>query len=238
MTKSLLKTGADNPISLVYANVDEKSIIFKDELEKLASENRQNFSVFHVLESPENNWTGRRGMLVAETLNELIDEILKNRSTSPEYYVCGPVGYINLVEGVLLSRNVPAEKIHAERFTFSPNVDVLDGDETTETGLLVGDLTESANGNPRKLKIQLNGKIEEIDYRKGVSVLDAALRAGLLPPFACQQGVCSSCKAKVVRGRVWMLKHEALTSLEADQRNILTCTAVAVSAEVVISFDE
>ena len=35
-----------------------------------------------------------------------------------------------------------------------------------------------------------------------------------------------------------MLNHEASTPLEADQQNVLTCTAAAISAETVISFDE
>lgn len=179
-------------------------------------------------------------MLAAETLGELIDELLNNSPETADYYVCGPVGYISLVENVLLERNIPAEKIHAEKFTFSPNIDVLDGDEKPKTAFVVGDggSNESRIGNPQKLMIQLKGAIREVDYRKGETILDAALRAGLFPPFACQEGVCASCKATVKKGRVVMLKHEVLTPLEADQQSILTCTAAAISAETVISFDE
>ena len=239
MTKSLLKTRPQSRITLIYANLNASSIIFKNELERLAQENPKQLSVIHVLESPENNWTGRRGMLAANTLNELLDELLNNRSENTDYYICGPVGYINLVESVLLSRSVSAEKIHAEKFTFAPNVDVLDGDEKPEKILEIGDAgKQSKNGSPQKLTIQLKGDFREIDYRKGETILDAALRAGLFPPFACQEGVCASCKATVKSGRVVMLNHEALTPLEADQRNILTCTAAAISNETVVSFDE
>ncbi len=240
MTKSLLLTRPDSFISLVYANLNEKSIIFKDELERIERENPKRLSVVHVLETPEENWTGRRGMLVAETLNELLDEPLQNSFVNEEYYVCGPVGYINLVESVLLSRNVPVEKIHAEKFTFSPDVDLLDDDEKPETALVVGsgEGGSSKNDKPQKLTIKLKGKLREIDYRKGETILDSALRVGVFPPFACQQGVCASCKATVVSGRVLMLSHEALTPLEADQQIILTCTAAAVSDETVVSFDE
>ncbi len=238
MTKSLLKTHPDSRISLVYANVNEDSIIFKNELARLEREYPKQFSVIHVLETPDSNWAGRRGMLAAESLGELIDELLNDSFEKEEYYVCGPVGYIGLVESTLLSRKVPAEKIHAEKFTFAPNVDVLDGDEKPETALVVGRGGESRNGNPLKLTIQIKGKTRDIEYRKGEAILDAALRAGLLPPFACQQGVCASCKATVKSGRVLMLGHEALTPLEADQQSILTCTAAAVSGNTVVSFDE
>lgn len=239
MTKSLLKTRPDSQISLVYANVNEKSIIFKDELERLEKEHPKRFSVIHVLETPENNWAGRKEMLAADTVGEILDELLKSSPNRAEYYVCGPVGYINLVESTLLSRSIPAERIHAEKFTFSPNVDVLDGDEKPETALIVGAGGDgSTNGKPQKLTIELKGKLQEIDYRKGETILDSALRAGLFPPFACQQGVCASCKATVKSGRVLMLNHEALTPLEANQHNILTCAAAAVSNETVVSFDE
>ncbi len=104
--------------------------------------------------------------------------------------------------------------------------------------LVVGNGDGSKNGKLQKLTIELKGKFREIDYRTGETILDAALRAGLFPPFACQEGVCASCKATLKSGRVVMLKHEALTPLEADQRNILTCTAAATSAETTVSFDE
>lgn len=239
MTKSLLRTRRNSRISLVYANLNEGSIIFKNELESLEQEHPEQFSLIHVLENPENNWAGRSGMLSAETLNELIDEILNDSFKNREYYVCGPVGYINLVESVLLSRNVSLEKIHAEKFTFSPDVRVLDGDEKPETALAVGvSGNDLQNGTSPKLTIQLKGEIREVNYRKGETILDAALRAGLLPPFACQEGVCASCKATVKIGRVVMFKHEALTPLETDQQSILTCTAAAISAETIVNFDE
>ncbi len=237
MTKSILKTRQDSRITLIYANLNEGSIIFKNELDKLEQDFSEQFSVIHVLEKPESNWTRRKGMLMPDTLGELLDELLNDSSDNAEYYICGPVGYINLVENVLLERNVSVEKIHAEKFTFSPNVNVLDGEEKPETALIIGSGSESKNGKPQKLTIQLKGEIREIDYRTSESVLDAALRAGLFPPFACQEGVCSSCKATLKSGRVVMLKHEALTPLETDQQTILTCTAAAVSNETVVSFD-
>ena len=238
MTKLLLRTRPNSRISLIYANLNESSIIFKNELERLARENPEQLSVIHVLESPEENWVGRRGMLAANTLNELLGELLNNSPENTEYYICGPVGYINLVESVLLSRSVPAEKVHAEKFTFAPNINVLDGDENPATALVIGNGDGSKNGRPQKLTIELKGEVREIDYRKGETILDAALRTGLFPPFACQEGVCASCKATVKSGRVVMLNHEALTPLEADQRNILTCTAAAISDSTVVSFDE
>ena len=238
MAKSLLKTRPKSRISLVYANQNQSSIIFKNELDKLERDFSERFRVIHILDNPENDWTGRKGMLQPDTLNELLDELLTDSPEKADYYLCGAVGYINLVESVLLKRGVSAEKIHAEKYTFAPNVEILTSDEKSEKLLEVGKEIQTANGGNRKLTIKLKGAVREIDYRKDEAILDAALRAGLLPPFACQQGVCASCKATVISGRVVMLNHEALTPLEADQQSILTCTAAAVSENTVVSFDE
>ncbi len=237
MTKSLLATRPNCRITLTYANLNESSIILKHELDRIAARHSEQFSVIHVLEKPEGDWTGRKGMLVPDTLNELIDEVVKD-SRNTEYYVCGPLGYINLVESVLRGRNVPSEKVHAEKYTFAPGAEDLNESEKPDQLLEIGVGSASAHGAPQILTIIESGITRKIEYRRNETILDAALRAGLFPPFACQEGVCASCKASLKSGRVRMLKHEALTPLEADQRNILTCTAAVISDKATVSFDE
>lgn len=237
MTKSLLATRPNCRITLIYANLNESSIIFKHEFDRIAARHSEQFSVIHVLEKPEGDWTGRKGMLGADTLHELIDEVLPD-SRNTEYYVCGPLGYINLVEGVLRGRNVPPEKVNAEKYTFAPLVEDVNELEKQEGFLDIGDAPASAHGEPQILTIIESGISRKIDYRRDETILDAALRAGLFPPFACQEGVCASCKASLKSGRIRMLKHEALTPLEVDQQSILTCTATAIANKTVVSFDD
>ena len=237
MTKSLLATRPNSRITLIYANLNESSIIFKREFDRIAVEQAEQFSVIHVLEKTEGDWPGRKGMLVPDTVNELIDEVLKD-SRNADYYVCGPLGYINLVEGVLHGRNVPPEKVHAEKYTFAPGVEDLNEREDQEWFLDIGDAPVSADGEAQILTIIESGIRQKIEYRREETILDAALRAGLFSPFACQEGVCASCKASLKSGRIRMWKHEALTPLEADQQNILTCTAAVISGEATVTFDE
>ena len=237
MTKSLLATRQNCRISLIYANLNESSIIFKHEFDRIASEHSDQFSVIHVLEKPEGRWTGRKGMLMPDTLGLLIDEV-QTDSLNTDYYVCGPLGYINLVEGVLRGRNVAPEKVHAEKYTFAPGAEDLNESEKPNEMLEVGDDAASVCGETLTLTIIESGSSRQIEYSRDETILDAALRAGLFPPFACQEGVCASCKATVLSGRVMMLKHEALTPLEADQQCILTCTAAAIADDTVVSFDK
>lgn len=231
---SLLAARPDSRIALVYANPDERSILFRDRLERLQHEHSGRFAVFHVLSRPAEGWPGRAGRLTPDTLSPLIDEALTGLPATTEYAVCGPDGFTRMVEGVLLGRGVPAEAIHSERFSFSPDAGVED--RPAAVPLDVGDAHALRGAGPPVLTVRVNGTAHVVECRDGETVLDAALRAGALPPFSCQQGVCASCKATVDRGQVRMWRHEALTPLEADQRCILACTAVPLSSDVSVTF--
>ncbi|UCE88281.1 MAG: 2Fe-2S iron-sulfur cluster binding domain-containing protein [Pseudomonadota bacterium] len=50
------------------------------------------------------------------------------------------------------------------------------------------------------VRVQPGGQVFTVD--DGESVLDAALRHGLAFPYGCRDGVCGSCRCKVLAGTV------------------------------------
>ena len=72
----------------------------------------------------------------------------------------------------------------------------------------------------------------------GENILDAGMHNGLDLPYACKAGVCSTCKAKLVKGQVDMDLTHALEPHEMESGYILTCQAHPVSDEVVVDFDQ
>lgn len=72
----------------------------------------------------------------------------------------------------------------------------------------------------------------------GGNILDAGLHNGLALPYACKAGVCSTCKAKLVKGKVDMDISHGLELREVENGYILTCQAHPVSEEVVVDFDQ
>lgn len=235
--KSLVVTRPQSRVTLIYANRDKASIIFKDSLNALAAEHSPQLSIIYVLTKYAESWTGLKGRIDASTVNELLDEFARDASLPAEYYICGPVGFMDTVEAVLHARAVPPERMHLERFTFSLHIDAQERDGTPGKWLEIGDPLQSANETPQKLTIETNDGARRVEYRAGETILDMALRAGFNPPYACQQGVCAACKATLKHGRVRMNLHEALTQLEIDQRVILTCQATPVSDDTVVNFD-
>ena len=50
-------------------------------------------------------------------------------------------------------------------------------------------------------KVTLQGGTT-FEVRKGETVLNAALRQGVMLPYSCKNGTCGSCKGRLVEGEV------------------------------------
>ncbi len=79
--------------------------------------------------------------------------------------------------------------------------------------------------NPYKIVVRPSGR--EFTGNAGQSVLAAALQADLVLPYGCKDGVCGSCKGRVLSGRVEHAAHSvAALSAEEESRGLaLLCCA-------------
>lgn len=87
-----------------------------------------------------------------------------------------------------------------------------------------------------QLTIEPLGETIEVDDDQ--SMLDAALRAGIWLPYACNHGLCGTCKVDVTEGEV---EHNhasafALMDVERDEGKCLACCAT-LQSDVVIEAD-
>jgi 3-ketosteroid 9alpha-monooxygenase subunit B len=90
---------------------------------------------------------------------------------------------------------------------------------------------------PAQLVIRLERRKHTIAYVAGDTVLEAARRGGLSPPFSCEQGNCATCMAHLDTGSVTMRANNALSADDLEEGWILTCQSVPTSAELVIDYD-
>ena len=72
----------------------------------------------------------------------------------------------------------------------------------------------------------------------GENILDAGMRNGIELPYSCKAGVCSTCKAKLVKGTVDMDISHGLEPHEIEAGYILTCQSHPTSDEVEVDFDK
>ena len=69
------------------------------------------------------------------------------------------------------------------------------------------------------------------------SILDAGLRAGIDMRYSCKGGVCSTCRCKILDGKVDMDVNYALEDYEIARGFALSCQSFPVSDKVVVDFD-
>ena len=90
---------------------------------------------------------------------------------------------------------------------------------------------------PEELVIRLDRRKHTIRYQHGDTVLEAARRGGLSPPFSCEAGNCATCMAHLDKGSVRMRVNNALSADELDEGWVLTCQSIPTSPELVVDYD-
>jgi len=205
---SIVKTALETtsrPIKLVYANRDDQSIIFKDELGAMRSAHSDRLEIVHRLDDVH-------GFVDAALVIQEVGPL-----TDADFYICGPGPFMDVVESGLSSLNIPADQINIERFE-SPDTPGADA----------GDAAVADGDGGLTVKVLLDGTETDITLAEGETILAAARRVGLEPPFACEEAYCGCCMAKVTSGDVEMLMNDGgIDQRQIDEGWVLTCQAVA-----------
>jgi ring-1,2-phenylacetyl-CoA epoxidase subunit PaaE len=226
--KTILTQFPENYVKLVYANKNSNSIIFFTALETLKSTFKKRFSFTHILSEASSGWSGMTGRLDSDRILYFLQEQRILPTVNTEYYICGPSPFMELVEHELQRSGVPDERLHLERF-------VSIGDN--ELPIIVGNRPADNDISEAVISAKLNGKDNKVTSAPNENLLDALLNAGVNAPYSCKEGVCSTCMAKLVKGRVQMLNAQSLTDIDRKEMRILTCKATCLTKDVEISYD-
>ncbi len=222
---SIIKTAlatTSRSVKLVYANRDEASVIFQSELETLAGEYADRFEIVHSLDSVD-------GYMTVERVRELIVD-----HADSEYFVCGPGVFMDIVEEAVRGAGIPDERFHIERFVSPPDPD----EQAAKLEEAAAAAAAVPGGAPTSITVYLDGKTQEIPYEAGQTVLMAAQKAGLEPPFSCTDGFCGCCMAKLSTGRVEMVNNDFLSKKELEQGWVLTCQSVPSEGPLKIEYPD
>ncbi len=223
--KTILKSEPKSTILLFYGNRDEASTIFKKQLDELAVSNSSRLKLFHILENGSNDDLFK-GILSVEKVKALATKFIDLKSDNV-FFICGPGPMMENVKTVLNELKVDSKKIHIEYFT-AVEAAVKEAEEKSSGPIVQSKLTVILDDEETVFELSSNGK----------SVLDTAQEAGLDVPFACKGGVCCTCRAKLMEGKVKMDKNFALSAEEIEKGYILTCQSHPITEKVVISYDE
>ncbi|MFZ1264097.1 MAG: 1,2-phenylacetyl-CoA epoxidase subunit PaaE [Chitinophagaceae bacterium] len=232
--KTTLRTEPGSSFTLIYGNKSLGSIIFFEELEGLKNKYLQRFNFINILSRERTDSPVNFGRINTEKLNELAKGV--DYTSFDETFICGPEEMIFCVKDFLEAKGIDKKKIHFELFTI-PGMK-KSGADSRESG--VGSRKSEDDSGPKsRITIKLDGRSFDFDLplKSKTSLLDAALKQGADLPFACKGGVCCTCKARLLEGKVSMDVHWGLEDEEVEQGYILTCQSHPKTEIVVVDFD-
>jgi ring-1,2-phenylacetyl-CoA epoxidase subunit PaaE len=236
---SLIKTTlASEPAShftLVYGNRHRASILFREELEGLKNRYIDRLSLHHILSREQMDIPLNQGRIDVQKCGELCGRLIDLRSVD-EIFLCGPEVMIFTVKEWLGLQGVDGRKIHFELF-HTREGGVPDGRPVGQ-GQPLPEGRSKRDDRVSRVTVRLDGVRHDFDLPfDGSSLLDAALIEGIDLPFACKGGVCCSCRAKLVEGKVEMDLNYALEADELEAGFVLTCQSHPRTEKVVVDFD-
>lgn len=214
--KSALHCSA-RPIRLIYANRDESSVIFKNELCQLIKAHPDQLHVVHVLDSVQ-------GFVTDAQVRHLLRGV-----TDADYFICGPGPFMDTVERTLLGLGESAERIHVERFVSPPDPDELLAEETLARAAAMSSQCEA-------LIVELDGQQHEIACRPGDTLLQSCKSAGLDVPSSCEEGFCGACMCVVEEGEIQLARNDVLSAKELAEGWTLACQSRPTGARVRLKF--
>jgi ring-1,2-phenylacetyl-CoA epoxidase subunit PaaE len=204
--KEVLNKNTDTKVYLVYANRNEDSTIFRDELDELVNLYADRFKLTYVFSKEE--ISSRENQLNGRINDELLRNYLIDKAevlNTSVHYICGPNELKEAIKSSLKNFSVEASNIYTEEFELSINEEDL------------YDVIQS------QVSIKVKDQTHTLDVVKGKSLLDAFLDSNIEIPYSCQTGSCKECIARVISGETKMLGQENINDLDKSQ-TLLCCT--------------
>ena len=223
--KSILTQEPNSIVSLIYCNRDIDSIIFRESLEEMQTNDEGRLHVIHVLDNAPMNWQGYSGLLNHDMLTKLFERVPDWGIDSTTYLMCGPEGMMKNVDSLLDMRHIPKEKIFKESFVQG----IIDkGQKKEEVATGVEEL------KTREVTIRYDGQEYKVTVPPDKGILESALDQGIDLPYSCQSGLCTACRGKALSGKVKLDEEEGLSQSERAEGYVLTCVGHPLTDDVVI----
>lgn len=229
IAKAVLNSEPNSQVTLVYANRDQDSVIFKDGLKSLEEAHNERFKVLHSYDKAPFTWFGLKGQLTTEKVENIIKNKIGGSFDTLPYYICGPGPMMSVIKEGLLSAGVPKENINIEYFTAPTSNSEESQPEDTAA--------EEGFDGTSEITLTVYGKTHTVNCDENTTILNAAMKEGIDPPYSCTVGVCTTCRAKVSKGSVHMLEREGLSDQEIEDGFVLTCQSQPRSAKIELNYE-
>ena len=215
-----IRDGNENfDMTLLYGCRNEKEILFKEELDKIAAECPA-FKVIYVL-SDETRDSYEHGFIGKE--------LIEKYAGSGDYslFVCGPKAMYSFVAGEVEKLGLPRRRVRYEAAGEYKDIEAEKG------------FPQSAAGKEFNITVDLPEGRRVIKGKSSESILVALERAGIKTESRCRSGECGFCRMRVKSGE-YFAPQSAEHRKGADIKNnfIHACSAFPVSdLHILLNYD-
>jgi ring-1,2-phenylacetyl-CoA epoxidase subunit PaaE len=229
--KTTLLTEPGSRFTLVYGNRASSSVIFKDELSDLKDQYMGRLTLAYVMSREQQDIELFNGRITKEKCAALLKSWVPVADIDVAF-ICGPEEMMHAASAALQEAGMDKANIHIELFAATklqhqPQHQIRERRQ------------DAGQHQATQVTVILDGIQASFSMdRERESILDAGLRAGIDMRYSCKGGVCSTCRCKLVEGKVDMDANYALEDYEIARGFILSCQSYPVTDQVVVDFDQ
>jgi ring-1,2-phenylacetyl-CoA epoxidase subunit PaaE len=210
--------------TVLYGNRTTASVMFLEELADLKDRFPDRLHLVHILSRERQEAELLNGRLERATLPALLDALVPTE-TVDEWFLCGPAEMIEAARSLLTERGVDPAHVHRELFHTGPVAPTPRPDAAQTAG-------------QSTVTVKLDGRSSTFVLAPYAEpILDATLKVRPDAPYACKNGMCGTCRAKVIDGSVEMDHNYALEDSELSAGFVLACQSHPTSEVVTLDFD-
>jgi ring-1,2-phenylacetyl-CoA epoxidase subunit PaaE len=220
LLKSALIKEPHSRIHLVYSSSNQRSVIFHNQLVELEKRFPDNLKIEWRLSNHKNLLKAR---LSTYNLQDLFRHKLVYPKQNALVYTCGPYNFMMMVQITCFTMGFNRNNVRKEIF------DILPPPENTP---------KYFDKKDRTITILYHHQSYTLTVPYNLTILDAALANDIALPYSCKAGRCSTCRCKIINGKIWMYYNEVLTDADEMAGFGLTCTGHPASEGVVISLED
>lgn len=227
--KTTLLTEPASRFTLFYGNRASSTVLFREELSELKDVFMERLKIAYVMSREQQDIALFNGRITGEKCADFLRHWVHVDDIDVAF-VCGPEDMMHGVSAALQAAGMAKERIRIELFAASipkHQHKVRPGAQAVEANALT-EVTVIMDGAHASFTME----------RDKESVLDAGLRAGIDMRYSCKGGVCSTCRCKLVEGKVDMDVNYALEDYEVARGFVLSCQSFPVTDRVVVDFDQ
>lgn len=231
--KTILVEEPESTLTLIYGNRQSHSMMFKEDLSFLKNRYMNRFQWVNIMDFEDQGADVLNGIIDNKKGAALVRARLIDIKNTDDVFICGPEAMMSEVSRGFREQGFDDSSIHYELFANSS--------EDSQTILEKKQQRIAEYGERKLSKVTVISDARALQFELatvGENILDAGMHNGVELPYSCKAGVCSTCKAKLVKGKVDMDITHGLEPHEIDAGYILTCQAHPVSDEVVVDFDQ